>query len=435
MLLNQLQAEQHTSISELTSTANGANTPIVRRSRIAHLQLPHLAFYQLRVRYDEQLPDQQPDPAQQFSTLLATVRQRQLPYFIPRTISTTVITQAGTDGASLGTAAPIEHIRELGNSELSFTSWLRSIIRDSFGTLTPATLQEHEPVLRQLYEELTTAAAEPDRLPILNEAFDLPAVEARIRRAFTPLRELRQHEETLSQQASLLLADKLTPIMPPANIYPALNIVDQIIRLDETGQTIDELDAKRQAANQQLRDNFTPPDPSDFFAPQQPHQHPDFPFEVRRKDRSFHYLPYEFSKSDFERKFLKDVLELPELDTHDLEVYFNGEGHLTEFRIKCYTQAGPNNQWRYIGRYTPDFLLVQRKNGELHRVLILETKGQGFAEQEAFKQRRHFVENDFLSRNEQGFGYQRFDFLYLPDSTPLASLMTQLVHRINTFFV
>lgn len=36
----------------------------------------------------------------------------------------------------------------------------------------------------------------------------------------------------------------------------------------------------------------------------------------------------------------------------DLEVYYNGERSMTEFKIKCYKHSGA--KWNYIGLYTPD---------------------------------------------------------------------------------
>lgn len=54
-----------------------------------------------------------------------------------------------------------------------------------------------------------------------------------------------------------------------------------------------------------------------------------------QKDRSFHYLPYH-TDSEFEQTFLKEVLTLPEIENLDLEVYYNGDRAMTEFKIKCY---------------------------------------------------------------------------------------------------
>ncbi len=55
----------------------------------------------------------------------------------------------------------------------------------------------------------------------------------------------------------------------------------------------------------------------------------------KNKDRSFHYLPYH-TDSGFEQTFLKEVLSFDEMEKLGLEVYYNGDRALTEFKIKCY---------------------------------------------------------------------------------------------------
>ena len=136
-------------------------------------------------------------------------------------------------------------------------------------------------------------------------------------------------------------------------------------------------------------------------------------FPHPEKDRTYHYLPYH-TDSSFEQVFLHEVLTMPEIETLNLEVYFNGDGSLTEFRIKCYQQT--DTQWKYIGIYTPDFLIIQRKDGEIHKAIIVETKGSLYAQDRTFKEKKAFMERDFIRQNNAKFGYQRFDYLYLEDS-------------------
>lgn len=57
------------------------------------------------------------------------------------------------------------------------------------------------------------------------------------------------------------------------------------------------------------------------------------------KDRSFHYLPYH-TDSDLEIDFLKEMLPDDLLKDKHLELYYNGDGSLTEFHIRCYQQKG-----------------------------------------------------------------------------------------------
>ena len=118
---------------------------------------------------------------------------------------------------------------------------------------------------------------------------------------------------------------------------------------------------------------------------------------------------------------------------NDLEVYYNGDGHFTEFRIDCF-KKNAHDQWKYIGRYTPDFLIVKRKDDRIHKALIIETKGALYAQDEAFKDRRAFVEDQFLKQNEEKFGYRRFDYLYLEDSLSDSDRINKTNDIINKFF-
>lgn len=131
-----------------------------------------------------------------------------------------------------------------------------------------------------------------------------------------------------------------------------------------------------------------------------------------QKDHSFHYLPYH-TDSSFEQTFLREVLTFPEIESMGLEVYYNGDRAMTEFKIKCYKSVG--GRWQYIGMYTPDFLILQRKGDKIYKAVIVETKGEGFAEN--FKERREFMAGEFLRLNNEKFGYQRFEFLYLEDGS------------------
>lgn len=123
------------------------------------------------------------------------------------------------------------------------------------------------------------------------------------------------------------------------------------------------------------------------------------------QDISFNYAPYRFD-SDFEKKAILDMLQ--EQMLKDLELYYNGMSSpgLDNFVIKT-----PH------GRYTPDFLLLQRRDGRgwqkgarrqspIARVLIIETKG-GIFYDEAFKARERFVKNSFVRHNPQ-FRYINF---------------------------
>ena len=83
--------------------------------------------------------------------------------------------------------------------------------------------------------------------------------------------------------------------------------------------------------------------------------------------------------------------------------------------------------------YIPDFLLIQRNDkGEIYKVIIIETKGEGFAPK--FAERKHFMETAFLEKNNTKFGYQRFDFLYIEDTLTQEQREQKTLQAINYFF-
>ena len=157
---------------------------------------------------------------------------------------------------------------------------------------------------------------------------------------------------------------------------------------------------------------------------------------VKTKDNTLHYIPYYFGgsgSSGFELDILKRTLTLTEVKDKALEIYYNGERGLTEFVIHCYAKDGP--YWKNIGKYTTDFLMIKRnKKSKIHKALLIETKGAGFAHDEVFKKKRAYVETEFLQLNREKFGYNRFDFLYLQDSNDIVKNLSLISQKIQTFF-
>ena len=216
---------------------------------------------------------------------------------------------------------------------------------------------------------------------------------------------------------------KRTNIIKTAEISDSLqtkaDMVEKII-LDDNGKLT--LDKK----NQQMYDLAVQTGNDaiiDFFKKQMT-SHP-------MKDKSFHYLPYK-TDSFFEQKFLDEVLTENAIKDNELEVYYNGDRVLTEFKIKCYQQVG--KKCNYIGMYTPDFLIIKRKDGKIYKALIVETKGEIYANDPTFKQKRNFMESAFIKQNNDKFGYNRFDYLYLEDTLGEKDRIVLTLETIKKFF-
>jgi hypothetical protein len=65
---------------------------------------------------------------------------------------------------------------------------------------------------------------------------------------------------------------------------------------------------------------------------------------------------------------------------------------------------------------------------------MVETKGKGFAEQQEFKDRKSFIETEFLDMNERKYDYKRFEFLYIPDNISIDENLAAFKDKITTFF-
>ena len=317
-------------------------------------------------------------------------------------------------------------ITEEGVEVALYESWLMQIAKESFNTISFSTLEQQDTILQSIFSKITYTQ---NTVSVFNELYDLTTINAQVRLSFNQRRRLETAEEIIPHKAELLIAENLTPFLKNDKFYPSVDDTQKILELDKSGLgvEIDETEIKK--FYEQLKKS-----PLGAMAPpyEQFKSQYDFSLAVKSKDQSFHYLPYNFWQSNFEKSIHQEVLKLEEFKQQGLEVYYNGERGLTGFVIKCF--AKETKYWRSIGRYTPDFLIIKRKKKEMHKVLIIETKGSGFENDKVFQKKKNYVSNDFLKLNEEKFGYKRFDFLYLKDSDALASNLSSIQSKLKDFF-
>ena len=133
-------------------------------------------------------------------------------------------------------------------------------------------------------------------------------------------------------------------------------------------------------------------------------------------------------------EILKQILSFELFKELRLEIYYNGQRSATGFVIHCFEKK--HSHWRNIGRYTTDFLIIQRDENKdkIHKVLMLETKGMGYANDPVFQRKKSFVETEFLQKNRAHFGYEKFDFLYLQDDDSMQLNLNKFSEKVNNFF-
>lgn len=325
----------------------------------------------------------------------------------------------------------IEIIRQTGTDAADYGRWLFDLSKESFGLITLADLKPFDAELRVIF---TAVAHQKGPRLTFNDLYDIEGINAQIRLAFSVRRKLNTKAEVVSQHASLLIAEKLGPVKTHDKLYPSAAESAKIRELDASDAPLETDAAQIETAYTALKDTMTAQSMGQMV----------MSFEVfkaqfaraegnaKHRSRSFHYLPYDLKQSKLELDILKNALCLEDLKAKDLEIYFNGERGLTEFVIHCF--AHENGFWKNIGRYTTDFLILQRRDERIHKALILETKGAGYSRDPAFLKKKKYVAGEFLRQNNEKFGYKRFDFLYLEDSADIDTNIIKLGNHINTFF-
>lgn len=414
----QLKEEQHTSIQELSSLGKESDPVMIERfSRMDYLKLPKIDFFQLNVEYETVVTDQEAQPEK---TILQINPENHF--------DTAVIEERGL---SKDDPTKKDLLEKIEGDRADFDRWIFDIARGSMGSLSSNSLYQYEKPLLTIFTAVTYEKAD---YRVFNNLFRHDEIKSRIRLAFHRHRELNVRSEIIPKNASLLVVEKLAPVEDHDKLYPSVSDTKDILHADKTGKDISVLQKEVEEAQRKMKEFIaSQPNPDLFtFAGLNAGTPKTFSKAVVSKDKTFHYLPYNFIQSRFELNFLKEVINLAPFMDNGLEIYYNGERHMTEFRIVCYEKK--NDRWRRVGGYTPDFLVINRKDGAIHKILIVETKGSGFADQPEFKARRNFMESEFLTMNNEKFGYNRFDYLYLPDSTAMNDNLLSFKSKIDSFF-
>ncbi len=416
----QLNEEQNTSIRELNNLEfNKKENLIPRYSRLDYLKLPKVEFYQLKVEYETLIIDKELNTKSKIESInsdkfkiLALLRER---------------------GLSVDSEIKKEFIREFKGDEIRFNDWLFSIYKESFNLIQLKDLENYKTELEKIFNKITI---QKSNKYYFNELYNHYQIKSDIRLAFHKNRDFITKTEWIEDKAHLLLVKKLNEIPFNNSLYPDNDTISKILDYDANNTEVIEktnqelLNEYNNVKENLIKGGF---DPSTFLQSFDKYiENNQISPALRTKDRSFHYLPYNFWQSNFELEFLKYCLTLVEIKDYSLEIYYNGDRNLTDFKICCYAKKGKS--YHKIGLYTPDFLIIQRKNEEIHKVLIIETKGSGFGEQSSFLKRKNFVESEFLEMNNDKFNYKKFDFLYLEDKDKMDENLNKLSNTINTFF-
>lgn len=412
-LNNELKKQQNTSIKEVNDLAG---QHLKRIDRFVRRDVPPIDFYQLKIHYNTLIIEEEADISERLDAekiLAASLMEE-------------IVTH---EQDLLGNVVRDDVAVRQDDDELepiTFHQWLMRISKEGMGMMPMNQLLAYEKPLRRLFS--LTSYTGSDGVTFLLDRYDQKRVRSLVRQAFSPKRDIEVRKETIHDAASILVVENLeTPIYTDddSHFYPKQAIVHNIIEEDQKQSDPAEMDAQTEATIQQIKLMHLPNEEeviAQVLAGKKSKS-------TEVKDKTYHYLPYKFD-SGLEIRYFADRL-LTAVADRPLEVYFNGDDTLTAFKINCYHRVG--DRWNYIGRYVPDFLMIQRDaEGKIHKVLIIETKGEGYAAK--FVPRREFMEQEFLRLNNDKFGYQRFDFLYIEDTLTPDEQTIKTINRIKQFF-
>jgi superfamily II DNA or RNA helicase len=409
----QLKEEQHTSIEEINQLAKQTVSERIQQvSRLDTLALPRLHFYKMQLKTSEVVVDTR-TPEAKMNAIHAQAQA--------------VIKTTG----SLGEVTSTQLIDVVKGEAITFSDWLLRIAKGSFGRLSVQHLRAFESQLQAIFDQVTLTEGE---CIYVNKVYHLEQIEASIRLAFYQHKTIKTDFELVPDNAKLCVVEKLKSLPISDKLYPDKGQCENILHNDQTGVVASNDYELAKAALEAQREQFAalgiqlPALDEASFKQQN--------LAVASAKRSFHYLPYNFSQSGFEKTFMQHALSLAQVQQQGLEVYYNGDRALTDFSIECFESNGKLG-WKKVGKYTPDFLIVQRDASKqaIVKALIVETKGEGFAAQDAFIKRKTFVENWFVPQHQQATGhFPAFDYVFIRDDEPEANFLSKLQHKITQFF-
>ena len=410
-LNKELKQQQNITLQEFSKKPEPAKKRIERFSRMDKQQVPPIDFFQLKVEYETQVIEEQPDTA----TLLADESLKQK-------ANRSLVYVQDFEGNMLG----YEELRKENGESFTFHWWLQKIAKESMGALSMKELKQYEAQLHKLFDEITIADEQDGKYRTENMEYDHYQIRANIRKAFVPKRDFRISEEVVPDTATILSVEQPMPldVEDDSRFYPSEKVVKEILAWDNDPGKMELPPEVKAVVEKMMAAGFSDTDIQMMVKDKLPKD------EYPERNQTYHYLPYRFD-SNLEKEYFANGL-IPLMKDKQLEYYFNGDDTLTEFKIRCYRRVGKH--WQYDGLYYPDFLVLSRDaEGKIDRICIIETKGEVYAAK--FKERLEFMRDVFVPKNNEAFHRKRFQFLYLEDTISAEERMAKTLQMIKEFFM
>lgn len=402
-LSKQLKKNQHITIKEFEAGSTNNTNQIIRHNRMDKLNIPAIEYYRLNLRYEEEI-EEKAKTSRDLKKILSSGKIKE----------DILIKEINLDGNVID-----KNINSIIYGDtITFRKWLLNISKESFEFITLNDLKQYEKELKFIYEKITDNNK-------LNMTYNHKLINSMIRNAFYDKRKLITKKEEIPESTSIL-SIKNIPSIECDNIelqYPDDIIVQEI--LDKDNGINNKIDLEKLSKEELIKLAKENPELLTSGVKEES-------LECFLSDRTFHYLPYVFNQSGFEKEFMKNLLTLNKFKSSDLEFYYNGDRNISAFRIECFKTE--DKKVKKVGLYTPDFLVIKRKDNQINKVLIIETKGKGYRNQEEFLDRKNYIEKEFIPFNNKKIGYKKFDYLYIEDTLKDNEIIFKLNDKIYEFF-
>ncbi len=402
LLSDQLKKAQHITLEEFQN-GEKRESQVKRTSRMKYLNIPEIEYYKLNISYLEEIKEE--------ANTLKDLRKILKSDLIKQDV---VITEKNINDEVVKT-----NVNDvIYGEDISYTKWLFNISKESFGFVTIDMLNEYDDELKKIFNKITIDGK-------LNMTYNHNIINSLVRKAFYDKRKMSFKKEEVPESSKILSITNIPDIeLENKELqYPNDEITKKILDRD-LGKKVNLEELTKEEILELAKTN------PELFSSSV--KKDDEPVELAKKNRTFHYIPYVFSQSGYEKEFLEAVLPLGILDSNNLEIYYNGDRNIASFRIECFKTE--NRIVKNVGMYTPDFLIIRRnKDNKIDKVLIVETKGKGYIDQEEFKDRREYVENEFIKFNNKKFGYKKFDYLLVEDGLEKDDIKRVVNSKLHEF--
>jgi type III restriction enzyme len=414
----ELQKSHGISIKELTKDKTN-QSKLTYKSRIEHLELPKILYNQLHVSidFDEQNMEYS-DSLTELKEILGLLRIKDKKYY---SISSN-ITRVGLDGDNKADVMIDTGTNNRGN-KVMHNDWVSSLQKSFFGRISfDSKIRE---VLNKIYLQITNDSH-------WIQEFDLHKINNDILKVFLPKPAVNITEKVEERNINWLITDVENKEVSDKNLYPHTKEErDRVLELDENGQSGELSESEKLEKQQkyiQLKKDFGELANSLI----EKDQRASNSLITINKEKTLHYLPYQFDSNKGEGQklnelsFFESVLQQREFKANNLEIYFNGNRHISNFKITIYKKF--NDKWILAQQnYTPDYLIIKRnQKSKIDKILIVEIKGGVFAGD--YENTKTYMEGRFIEDNPN------YQYLYLEDSDTLERSLFKLNNKIQEYF-